>query len=315
LNRPKIGVIGLGYWGNKIAREYLTIQRRFGGLTLAAVCDLDKDRIETFRHHHGYPLKRLFSNIDDFLASEVQGVHVCTPNASHFDIAISALDLGKAVLVEKPMTTSYRDAKTLVKQGARLGLPVMAGHIYRFNAAVKRAANLVHAETLGKIRHIKIEWKALATFRDPQRDIIFDLAPHPFDITNMLIDEWPLKVKYSLHDPRNVGVNEIAYIQATYRGQTSVHIELSWAYVPKTRAVLVIGDRRSLQLDCLNQNIHLYHDSRKSKKVIFERNNAMRAELIHFAKYCTRPREPLDLEKVGLRVVEILDTAAERKQI
>ena len=307
-------MIGLGYWGSKIAREYLTIQRRLGGLRLAAICDMERDRVETFRRRNGYPRKRAFCNIGDFLKSGIQGVHICTPNATHYEIASSALDHGKAVLVEKPLTTRTSDAKRLVRLGARLDLPVMAGHIYRFNAAVKRAAEILHEETFGDIRHIKIEWKALATFRDPQRDILFDLAPHPFDITNMLIDEWPLKVKCSLHDPRGVGINEVAYIQAGYGGRKSVHIELSWAYLPKTRSVSVIGNGQSLQIDCLNQAIYLYHDSSPPERVTFERNNAMRAELLHFGKYCNRSKDPMSLGEIGLRVTEILDEVAKKGQ-
>ena len=307
MNRPTIGVIGIGYWGNKIAREYLTIQRRFGTVRLAAICDARKDQLEKFRARLQYPRKRTHSDVQDFLQSDIQGVHICTPNDTHYEIASSALDQGKVVLVEKPLTMRYIDAQRLVKKGQDLNLPVITGHIYRFNAAVKRAAQIVREEAFGRVIHVKIEWKALATFRDPKRDILFDLGPHPFDITNMLIDEWPHQVKCSTYDPRGVGISEIAYMQAGYRNQKVAHIELNWTYPAKTRAVSVIGQRQSLQIDCLNQVIDLYPSAGRPFRISSKRNNAMRAELLYFGKCCNRLEDPIGLGEFGLKVTEILD--------
>jgi UDP-N-acetylglucosamine 3-dehydrogenase len=307
LSKPAIGVIGIGYWGAKIAREYLTIQRKFGTMRLAAICDSRQEQVQTFRSRIGYPRKRTFSNPQDFLKSGVHGVHICTPNSTHYEIASSALDEGKAVLVEKPMTISYRDAQGLVKKGADLNLPVIAGHIYRFNNGVKWAAQIIQRGTLGDISHLDIEWKAFATFHDSNSDILFDLGPHAFDITNMLIGEWPLHVKYSSSDPRRTGINEIAYLHASYKDRKTAHIELNWAYPAKTRSVSVIGQRKSIHIDCLNQIITMYSGSARPHKIGFRRNNAMRSELLYFGKCCAQLNDSMGIGDIALKVVGILD--------
>jgi UDP-N-acetylglucosamine 3-dehydrogenase len=309
LSRPAIGVIGIGYWGTKIAREYLTIQRKFGTVKLAAICDNRSEQVQAFRTGVGYPRKRTFSDLQDFLKSDLQGVHICTPNDTHYEIASSALDEGKAVLVEKPMTTSYRNAQNLVRKGADLDLPVIAGHIYRFNNGVKQAAQIVQRGALGEISHMHIEWKAFATFHDSNSDILFDLGPHTFDITNMLIGEWPLHVEYSSYDPRRIGINEIAYLRASYKNRKTVHTELSWTYPSKTRSVSVIGQRKSLHLDCLNQIITMHSGSARPVRIGSRRNNAMRSELLYFGKCCSRLNDSMGIGKTALRIVKILDKA------
>ena len=313
MSRPAIGVVGIGYWGTKIAREYLTIQRKFGTVELAAICDSREGQIQKFRARLGYPRRRTFSELQDFLKSGVEGVHICTPNDTHYEIASSTLDEGKAVLVEKPMTMKYRDAESLVRKGADLNLPVIAGQIYRFNNGVKRAAQIVQGGALGDISHIKIEWKALATFHDPNSDILFDLGPHAFDITNMLIGEWPIHVECSSYDPRSTGISEIAYLRASYKDRKAVHIELNWAYPAKTRTVSVIGKRKSLHLDCLNQIITMYSNSARPVRMGFRRNNAMRSELLYFGKCCSHLNDSMGIGEIALKIVEILDKKTRRQ--
>jgi UDP-N-acetylglucosamine 3-dehydrogenase len=309
LSGQAIGVLGIGYWGTKIAREYLTIQRKFGTVKLAAICDNRPEQIQRFRTRMNYPRKRTFSDLQDFLKSDIKGVHICTPNDTHYEIASSALDEGKAVLVEKPMTTSYRDAQSLMRKGAGLDLPVIAGHIYRFNNAVKLAAQIVQHGALGEVSHMHIEWKAFATFHDSNSDILFDLGPHTFDITNMLIGEWPLRVEYSSYDPRRIGIDEIGYLRASYKNRKTVHTELNWTYPTKTRSVSMVGKRKSLHLDCLNQIITMYSGSARPVRINCTRNNAMRSELLYFGKCCSRLNDPMGIGKTALRVVEILDKA------
>jgi predicted dehydrogenase len=216
------------------------------------------------------------------------------------------MERGKAVLVEKPLTTEYGDALRLLKKSADLSLPVLAGHIYRFNNSVRKAADIIHSGILGQVSHIKIEWKALWSSPLPQRDILFDLGPHPFDITNILIKEWPASIRSSFHDPRLAGVNEIAYLQAKYSKRKTVHIELSWVFPTKTRSVAVIGDKNSLQMDCLNQRLTLFTRNR-AQTIDVERNNTMKDELLYFANCCDIGRDPKGLGQIGLEVVRILD--------
>jgi predicted dehydrogenase len=298
--------MGLGYWGTKIAREYLKVQRETGLVKLAAVFDKKHAAVSKFLDHYPLARSRAYFGLDEFLESQIQGVHICTPNDTHYQLAELALEFGKGVLVEKPLTTDYSQAEKLLRTGRNSNLPVLTGHIYRFNNGVRKAAGMISRGSLGKVSHLGIQWKALANFPERQRDILFDIGPHPFDIANILIKNWPNSVRSSLHAPRSKGINEVAYLQARYPKGRTAHIELNWVFPTKTRSVAVIGDKRSLLIDCLAQDLSLFTRNRV-QRVEVDKNNAMQDELLYFARCCSSREDPKRLGEKGLQVVRILD--------
>jgi UDP-N-acetylglucosamine 3-dehydrogenase len=140
----KVGVIGTGYWGRKIVDEYTKID----GVDLVGVSDLDSKNAEFCRERYG--VRDTYDDYSDLLdLEELMAVNVCTPNASHYEICRAALEKGKHVLVEKPITMTSAEGWDLVKMAQDRGLTLSVGHIFRFNNALAEVRRLIGERFFG----------------------------------------------------------------------------------------------------------------------------------------------------------------------
>ncbi len=274
----QVGVIGAGYWGRKVINEYYSLSQKDPGVRLRGVCDALPSAIERCRD--GIRIELVCSDYSKFLQSpDIDAVHICTPNETHYEICKEALEGGKHVLVEKPLTLDSDEAYELIELAERRGLVLSVGHIFRFNNALLKLRKLIGEGRLGKVSHLRLEWTTL--MEPPEgRDIITDLGPHPFDIINFLLDDWPLAVRCTSHTCRK-GREELAYIDVELDDGVTAHIELSWLLPGKTRRVSVLGSERIGDCDCLNQVLTVHEDG-SSSRLDLEANNTIETELGHF---------------------------------
>src|ERR1700693_731568 len=126
MNQLRVGVIGWGYWGPKIARNLDSLpQARVEG-----IADIDHSRLGSALRDH--PHARITTRIEDVLASDVDAVILATPVRTHYTLARAALLAGKHVLVEKPLTADVAEAEELIAVAQRMGRTLMVGHTFEY---------------------------------------------------------------------------------------------------------------------------------------------------------------------------------------
>jgi len=308
----KVGVIGSGYWGKKVINEYYLLSQKEPYVKLIGVCDALDSAFDGYREKLGIPL--LTTEYLKLLhSSDIDAVHICTPNETHYQICKDALEVGKHVLVEKPMTLSPEKAYELVDLAEKKGLVLSVGHIFRFNNALFEIRKRIKEGYFGNISHLRLQWTVL--MEPPKgRDIITDLAPHPFDIINYLLDDWPVKLRCVVHS-RTKDVDDLAYVDLELSQGVTAHIELSWLLPGKIRRVSVIGSERIADCDCLNQKVSVFEDG-KSSELEIDINNTIETELGYFLDSINNNNLYKDFEVqnsgiLGAKIVELLQLSKE----
>jgi predicted dehydrogenase/predicted transcriptional regulator len=299
-------VIGAGYWGKKLVYEYASAQCNKGNIRLAGVCDLSPTALAFCKEKFSVNDELLTDSAEDLMGDpKISAVHIATPNQTHYALAKMALEAGKDVLVEKPMTLDSREAYELVDLAASRELVLHVGHIFRFNSALSKAREMLNKGSIGKIFYARIQWTDSQYF--PERDIIFDLGPHPVDVLNQLLDSWPTQVSGFARGYRNSkNHEEIAYGIAEFDNGVFAHMELSWLHPMKVREASIVGSEGALVVDCNHQRLTLHRPS-GIIEVPVSASNTIGSEIDWFAD-CVGKR-CLDIESglIGARTVEVLE--------
>src|SRR5256712_12643034 len=256
MNPLRISVIGGGYWGRKVVKEILDIGRTSGEVKLHSLVDSSPASLAACREEFGSGIEYSWDYQSLATDRSLTGVHICTPNGTHFEVASTFLRQGKHVLVEKPLTLKTEEASELVRLAKENDAVLCVGHIYRFNNGVQELRHVLAEGGLGEPYYVRLRWKDLMK-PQLQREVITDLAPHPFDICNYLLEAWPDKILCKGRGYRTKQNEEEAVITAHYKGGLMAHIEVSWLDSDKRREVTIIGSKGRAQLDCLNQKLVL----------------------------------------------------------
>lgn len=310
MDKMNVAVIGVGYWGKKIVSEYAELSKEDSKVNLYGVCDLFEDNLKFCRENYSIPCIVKYHK-EILTDPEIDAVHICTPSVTHFEVCKEALEAGKHAIVEKPMTLNSLEAHKLVDLAHSRNLVLSVGHIFRFDGALEKARSLVDSHFFGDLFWIKLQWTALMPLMEG-RDIITDLAPHPYDILNFLTNEWPLKITCVAKAHRKGQQEETAHITVELKNNVMAHLELSWLYPEKTREVSIMGSERFAKIDCLTQEINAFENGH-FYKIPVEKTNTIHAELTHFVE-CIRNGHALNngyLNKnngfVGANVVRLLE--------
>jgi predicted dehydrogenase len=209
------------------------------------------------------------------------------------------------------MTLNSLEAIKLVDLAHEKNLVLSVGHIFRFDAAVEKAKSLIESNWFGDLYWMKLTWTALMPLMNG-RDIITDLAPHPFDILNFLTNDWPNKVTCVAKAHRKGQNEETAHITSEFKSNMMAHIEVSWLHPDKVREVQIMGSDRFAKIDCMNQTLTVFENDHYFD-VPVERSNTMNSELSHFVRCIREGRASCDtfLNKnnglVGANVVKLLE--------
>ncbi len=299
----RVGVIGIGHWGRKIVDEYTKIE----DVDLIGISDLDQKNIEFCAERCG--VKDGYSDYRELLDQEgLDAVNVCTPNSSHYEICREALERGKHVLVEKPITMTSAEGWDLVNMAQGKGLTLSVGHIFRFNNALAEVRRLIGERFFGKLFLMEMTWTNLEKSW-PDRDVLMDLAPHMFDIQNYLLGEWPVEVSCSGRPSRRESGEETAYVVSAFENGPMAMANISWLVPRKTRQIMLVGETRSSMIDAVSQEVTVYEGG-YTYKLGIERNNTIRDELVHFVKTIERPEtETKNSGTIGVRTVELIEAA------
>ena len=309
----RIGVIGAGYWGRKVAREVLGVSRLNRTAKLHTISDNSPTILDQCQKEFG-PLSYQLDYRTLLSDPELSAVHICTPNPTHFEVASSFLNAGKGVLVEKPLSASSKEAYELVKLAKEKKLVLSAGHLHRFNNGVRELKRAINSGVLGQVYYLRLRWCGLMP---PQqwRDVITDLAPHPFDISQYVLGLWPSKVTCRGRGYRT-SMEEVAFINAEHGGtKITTSIEVSWLDSEKSRELTAVGSEATAKLDCLEQKAVLIRNG-STTQIPIDSSNTLREEIVSFVDCNNRSRRnemytnPAD-GVIGAQVVKLLEASKE----
>ncbi len=270
--KTKVAVIGVGYWGRKHVDEYTRLGCEVYGVDLNATAVkecMDKFGMKT-------------ASLDEVLADQsIKFASVCVPNHYHFEIARKCLLAGKNVLVGKPPVLKSSEGEELKKIALERGLRLNVGHIFRFNNAIEKIRQMHSNGEFGSVYIAKLVWNNLEPIK-PDRDIVFDLAPHPFDILNYVFGKNPDTISCFGRAFRTKDKEEAALITGRLDG-TLVSIEMSWITPKKERSVTIVGSAKSAFVDALSQKITVFDNSKNaSEELPNVQNNTLGDEISFF---------------------------------
>lgn len=251
-----IAVVGAGYWGPNLARNF----RTSADWNLAAICDLDIDRAQHVADQiGGAPVT---SSLDEVLADPaVDAIAIATPARTHHPIVLAALEAGKHVMVEKPLADQRHRGEDMVALAAERGLVLMADHTYCYTPAVLKIRELVAAGELGDILFVDSVRINLGLIQ-PDVDVFWDLAPHDLSIIDFVLPGGLDTASVSAHgaDPLRTGKACVGYLAMPLVGGAMAHIHVNWLSPTKIRQMVIGGTKRTLVWDDLNpqQRISVY---------------------------------------------------------
>ncbi|HVH72741.1 MAG TPA: Gfo/Idh/MocA family oxidoreductase [Candidatus Dormibacteraeota bacterium] len=319
----RIGVLGYGYWGPNIVRNFHTHEHSEVDL----VCDKSAQAAERLRKAH--PSIPFTTDPSEILKSpHIDAVAVVTPVWTHYELTKAALENGKHVFVEKPFTCSAAQAEELIELADRKNLQIMVDHTFLFTGAVRKIRQLVDERALGDLYYYDSLRVNLGLLQH-DINVIWDLAPHDLSIMDHVIKEKPEAVVATGERHLN-GVEDVAFITVYFPKRIIAHVNVNWLSPVKVRTTLIGGEKKMLVWNDLEAdekirvydkgvsmsanptNLHQLLVSYRSGDMWapqVEQIEALRAETAYFLKCIEGNARPFNDGHAGLRVVRILEAA------
>jgi predicted dehydrogenase len=320
----KLGVIGYGYWGPNIVRNFSEHQ----DCKVVAVCDKNSAALARVLGRH--PGVRVTTEADDIVtSSEIDAVAIVTPVSYHYELAKKALENGKHVFVEKPFTATGAQAEELIESAECKNLLIMVDHTFLFTGAVRKIKQLINEGTLGPLYYYDSMRVNLGLFQHDV-NVLWDLAPHDLSVMDYLIGLEPDLVVATGSAHVNC-LEDIAHLTVYFPNNVLAHINVNWLSPVKVRTTLVGGQKKMLVWNDLDpaekvkvydkganvrteQGVHQLLVSYRSGDMWapkVEELEALQLETRYFLDCVTNSTKPFNDGQAGLRVVRILE-AAER---
>lgn len=259
-----VAIIGYGYWGPNLLRNFFTADSS----RVTMVADARQERLELVTR--SYPSVKTTQQPEDvFKSSEVDAVVIATPVFSHFNLAQQALKAGKHVLIEKPMTSSVKEADDLIALATEKKKVLMVDHTFLYTGSVKKMKDLMEQDVIGKVNYFDSVRINLGLFQ-PDINVLWDLAPHDLSILRYLIQEEPYSVNATGVSHTNNGIENVAYMTVNYKSGIIAHFTCSWSSPVKIRMMLVGGDKKMI----------VFNDIEPSEKIkIYDTGYSVRTDL------------------------------------
>jgi len=238
-----VALVGYGYWGPNLLRNYMELP----GVTVKWVCDRDANKLAKAKMR--YPVVTVTAEYSDVLNdAEVDAVLVATPISTHFPLALRAIEAGKHVFVEKPMTASELEARALVAAAEARGVTLMVGHTFEFSSPVVAIKSLIDSGEIGDVYYVSSSRINLGLH---QKDVsvIWDLAPHDFSILFDWLCEEPEHVSAVGRGCVKCDIPDVAFVTLRFPGGAVAEVQLSWLSPVKLRRTLVVGSKKMLVYD------------------------------------------------------------------
>ena len=324
MDSVRVGVIGCGYWGPKLARNF----HELPGADLAWVSDYRPDRLAHMLEL--YPEAQATEDYRQVLASDVDAVVIATPVRTHHPLAMEALNAGKHVLIEKPLAATVAQAIEVADKADGLGLIAMVGHTFQYNPAVNVVRDLIDQGALGELYYINTARMNLGLFQ-PDINVMWDLAPHDISILLHVLRRDPCAVSAQgqMYVQKNRGLHEVAYLNVLFPNDLLANVRVSWLDPVKTRRITVVGSKKMLVYDDIADNkvvlydkgvevppysdtleeFHMSYRHGPEQVIPFEWREPLRVECEDFVDCILNRHSPTSNAWLGVKVVQVLETA------
>jgi predicted dehydrogenase len=257
MNKIKVAVIGFGYWGPNIVRNFHSQLN----CDVEYVVDSSHERLAIVNEN--YPNTKTSKNLDDVIKNpNIDAVIIATPVFTHYEIAKKALSNGKHVLIEKPMTSSAKEADDLINLSIKFNKVLMVDHTFLYTGSVQKISSIIKEDFIGKVQYIDSTRINLGLFQ-PDVNVLWDLAPHDISIVNYIVDEKPYSVQAVGVSHTNNDIENIAYLNLNYNCSMIAHFHCSWTSPVKIRKFLIGGESKMIAWDDMEptEKIKIYDTS------------------------------------------------------
>ncbi len=299
----KVGIVGLGYWGPNLVRNFFEQQEIDGILA----CDINNNRLKIISKK--FPSVNLSNNFEDILVSDCELVVIATPVATHYSIAKRALENNKHIWVEKPFTASISEAEELVEIAEKKNLKIFVDHTFIYNSAVIKMKELIDSGEIGDILYFDSERINLGLFQNDV-NVIWDLAPHDLSIMKYLLD---YKIKaISANGIANYNDKEdIAYINVYFDCNCFAHFHVNWISPVKIRRMILGGDKKMLVYNDMEnfEKIKIYDSG-----INIETQNGIHQALVQYRIGDMYSPKIMQKEALALGVNECIEAIKDDKQ-
>ena len=325
LEKTRVGVIGLGYWGPKLARNF----HELPSTRLECVCDLNPARLDHVAKL--YPQVRPTPDYHDVLRSDVDAVCIATPVGTHYRLALEALRAGKHVLVEKPLAACTGQAEEIIAEAEERGRIVLVGHTFVYNPAVEAMKAIIASGQLGDIYYINATRVNLGLFQ-PDINVAWDLAPHDISILHYILGMGPEKAsaRGNVYVQPEKGLHDVAYLSLNFPNGVMADVRVSWLDPCKIRRYTVVGSHKMLVYDDLADTDKIliydkgvevppYSDTEEEFRMSYRCGETvtyplqwvepLRQECQHFVDCIRDGSEPRSSGRFALEVIRVLEAA------
>ncbi len=321
-----VGVIGYGYWGPNIVRNFQSLDLN----CVKMVADLNPKVLAKAKK--SYPSIEVTTDCREVLRSpKIDAVAVITPVATHYPLVKEALENGKHIFVEKPFTDDADHAEELVELAEKNKLKIMVDHTFLFTGAVKKTKELIEQDVLGTIYYYDSMRVNLGLFQTDV-NVIWDLAPHDLSIMQHLIKAKPQAVVATGECHVN-GKEDVAFITIYFENNVIAHFNVNWLSPVKVRTTLIGGEKKMLVWNDLepDEKIRVYdkgitkpnengngnslHEMLVSYRMgdvwspRLPQTEALKAETQYFVDCVEKDQQPFNDGRAGLEIVKILKAA------
>lgn len=320
----RVGVIGYGYWGPNLVRNFMLAP----GSAVTRVCDLREERLAPLQKQ--YPGLKTCTQAQDLINdTDVDAVVIATPVSSHFELTLAALQAGKHVLVEKPLALTSDHARRLVEEAAARKLVLLVDHTFVYTDAVRKIRELISSGQLGQIYYYDAVRVNLGLFQHDV-NVIWDLAIHDLSIIDHVLPEKPVAVSATgiSHVPGQP--ENVAYITLFFTSSQIAHVHVNWLTPVKVRHTLIGGSEKMILYDDLepSEKLKVYD---KGIRVTpgpedvyrmlvsyrlgdmwaprLDNTEALQTEAQHFIDCVETGRTPQTDGLAGLRMVNMIEAA------
>ncbi len=314
----RVGVVGLGYWGPNLARNFAAI----AGCEVSWLCDASEPARQKLAR--SFPGARTTGEIGDLLADEsLDAVVLATPVPTHAQLAVAVAGAGKHCFVEKPLATNAADAQRAVDAARQAGTILMVGHLLEYHPAVARLKELVDSRELGELYYIYGNRLNLGKLRADE-NALWSLGAHDVSVALHLIGEEPVECVAQGASYVREGVQDVVFCYLRFPSGIVSHLHLSWLDPHKERRITVVGSRRMATFDdmLIEGKLTIYdkgfdEDSSSWGEYIARSGDTfsprianlepLRIECEHFIQCIRTGATPRSDGESGLRVVRVLE--------
>jgi predicted dehydrogenase len=318
----KVGVIGLGYWGPNLVRNFLAHK----DVKKVVACDIRENRLQLIKEK--FPATDLTTDCQNVINSDTDIIVISTPVDTHYKLAKKALESGKHIWVEKPFTSTSNEAEELIEIADKRNLKIFVDHTFIYNGAVIKIKELIDKNELGNIIYFDSERINLGLF---QRDVnvVWDLAPHDLSIMTYLLTKHKAEALVANGIANFKGKENLAHICIYFEDNCFAHFHVNWVSPVKIRRIIVGGDKKMLVYDDMEnfEKIKVYDSGVefKSTESIHEalvqyrigdmfspkinQTEALGLGTQEFISAIQENRQPLTNGKDGLAVIKLLQAA------